>query len=376
LVLLGGGHANVEALAQWARRPLAGAGITLVTRCVQTPYSGMLPGLIAGHYRFDEAHIDLRRLSRAAGARVVIDEAVGIDPHRRLVICRDGPAVHYDVLSINSGSTPNVSVPGSGEHATAVKPIDRFLASWGALCDRVLASGGPQTIAVVGGGAGGVELMLSVQYRLRTLLGGQRRGNASLSFHLFTSTPALLAGHHPRVGRLFERMLARRGVVVHRNCRIRRVEERRLIDADGHSHDADEILWTTQARAAEWLPDSGLALDDRGFVRVGPTLQSTSHPDVFAAGDVASLAGYDLPKSGVYAVRQGEVLAPNLRRALLGQPLRPFRPQRQTLSLISTGDRYAVGSRGAVSFRGRWVWRLKDAIDRRFMRKYQSLGTP
>jgi selenide,water dikinase len=376
LVLLGGGHANVEVLAQFARRPLAGVRITLVTRQVHTPYSGMLPGLIAGHYRFDEAHIDLQRLSRAAGAHAVFDAAAGIDPGRRTVFCRQSPPVHYDLLSINIGSTPNLSVAGSGEHATPVKPIDRFLDSWDAMCGRLLAADGPRTVAVVGGGAGGVELMLSAQYRLLALLAARGRPDVPLAFHLFTSSPALLPGHHPRVGRLFERILARRGVIVHPGSRIVRVEDRRLVDEHGRAHHADEILWTTQATAPEWLRDGGLAVDEGGFVRVGPTLQSTSHPDVFAAGDVASFAGHDLAKSGVYAVRQGEVLAPNLRRALLRQPLHAFHPQRRTLSLISTGDRYAVGSRGSLSFRGRWVWWWKDAIDRRFMREYQRLGPP
>jgi hypothetical protein len=124
---------------------------------------------------------------------------------------------------------------------------------------------------------------------------------------------------------------------------------------------------------APWLADSGLSVDQSGFVRVSSTLQSISHPVVFATGDVASMDESPRPKAGVLAVRQGRLLDRNLRRALLGQPLAPYRLQRQFLSLISTGDKHAVASLGPLALRGGWVWRWKDWIDSRFMRRYQEL---
>ena len=177
LLLLGGGHSHVEVLRQFGMRPVPGVHLTLISRGHYTPYSGMLPGLIAGHYSFEDAHLDLRRLARFAGAHALFDEAVGLDLTARLVICGNGPPVAYDLLSIDIGSTPNVSVPGAAEHATAVKPIDRFLEQWNALRDRVRTATAPMRVAVVGGGAGGVELVLSVQFALRTLL--RKQGHAT-----------------------------------------------------------------------------------------------------------------------------------------------------------------------------------------------------
>ena len=373
LVLVGGGHSHVAVLRQFGMRPAPEVRITLISRRVDTPYSGMLPGLIAGHYTYDEAHIDLQRLARFAGAGVVFEEVTAIDPARRLVHCGRLTPVSYDVLSINIGSTPNAMVPGAAVHAIAVKPIDRFLPQWDALRDRVLAEDKPRTIAVVGGGAGGVELLLSVQFRLRALLAAQGRAADRLAFHLFTSSNTILPTHNPRVRANFDRILQARGVRVHTSSEITQVTPGRLRVSAGETYDADDILWTTEARAASWIRDSGVATDPEGFVCVGATLESVSHPGIFAAGDVASMVGRRLQKSGVYAVRQGQALAPNLRRVLAGRRLLPYTPQRQFLSLISTGDRFAVASRGPLAFQGRWVWRWKDAIDRRFMRRYQNL---
>jgi selenide,water dikinase len=373
LVLLGGGHSHVAVLEQFGRRPVPGVRLTLISRGHYTPYSGMLPGFIAGHYTFEDAHIDLRRLARFAQARTVFDEAVGLDPSARVVMCRDTPAVPYGLLSIDIGSTPNVSVPGAAEHAIPVKPIDHFLEQWQALRERVRASAAVVRLAVVGGGAGGVELVLSAQFALRTLLHRQGRSPERVECHLFTSSPAILPTHNHRARSTFDRIFRERGIHAHVGHKIIAVGAGRLRDDAGKVHAVDEILWTTEARAASWLRDSGLATDDDGFVRVSATLESTSHPGVFAAGDVASLVGHRLPKSGVYAVREGETLAPNLRRALAGETLRPYRPQRQVLSLISTGNKYAVASRGPFAVSGPWVWHWKDAVDRAFMRKYNEL---
>ena len=352
--------------------PLPGVRVTLVSRVVDTPYSGMLPGLIAGHYSRDEAHIDLQPLTRFAGARAVFDEAIGIDSVERQVRFRNRPPISYDVLSIDIGSTPNLQVSGAAEHAVAVKPIDRLLERWSALTARLCASNSTTRIAVVGGGAGGVELLLAAQYSMRARLADTGRDDAHLEYHLFTEGD-LLPAHNAAVRRRFARILAERRVVVHRSSPVVEVGAGFLCTADGRTHAIDETLWTTQAAAAPWLARSGLAVDDEGFIRVTSTLQSTSHPEVFAAGDIASMVRHPRPKSGVFAVRQGPPLARNLRRALVGEPLEHYRPQRQFLSLISTGNRYAVASRGPIAFEGAWVWRWKDWIDRRFIRTYNAL---
>ncbi len=373
VVLLGGGHSHVAVLKRFGMEPMSGVRVTLVSRRVDTPYSGMLPGLIAGHYTYEEAHIDLQRLARFAGARAIFDEAIGLDLANRQLHFRVRPPVSYDLLSIDIGSTPRTNVPGSLTCAVPVKPIDRFLERWTALRGRLRAGEGLKRVAVVGGGAGGVELLLAVQHGIRAWLGRHGSTKVHVEYLLFTAGDAILSSHNARVRRLFGRILESRGVQVHTGSPVVEVMPRRLRTEDGREHTADEILWVTDASAATWLADSGLTVDEDGFVRVSTTLQSISHPEVFAAGDVASMVDHPRPKSGVFAVRQGRPLARNLRRAIRGQRLIHYRPQRRFLSLISTGDRYAVASRGPLTLHGAWVWRWKDAIDRRFMRLYCEL---
>ena len=355
-------------------QPVPGVALTLISRAVDTPYSGMVPGLIAGHYTRDEAYIDLQPLARFAGARAVFDEATGLDLASKQVRLREQPPISYDVLSIDIGSTPNLNVTGAAEHAVAVKPIDRLLDRWSALVNRIGADDSPKRIAVVGGGAGGVELLLAVQHSLHGMLAREGRGHDDrLEYHLFTDSDHVLPTHNASVRRRFERVLAERRIHVHRGSAVVEVTATVIRTADGRMQTSAATLWTTQAAAAPWLAEAGLAVDPDGFVEVSSTLQSTSHPEVFAAGDVAAMVRDPRPKSGVFAVRQGPPLAHNLRRALAGEPLEPYRPQRQFLSLISTGDRYAIASRGPFAFEGAWVWRWKDWIDRRFMRTYNTL---
>ncbi len=203
LVLVGGGHAHVHVLKSFGMRPVAGVRVTLVAGDVETPYSGMLPGYVAGHYTFEECHIDLGRLARFAGARLIRDEAVGLDRAACSVLCRAHPPIRWDVLSLDIGSAPRSDdVPGAAEHAIAVKPIARFAARWEALLARAPALPGLR-LAVVGGGAGGVELALSAQYRLAALCGG------AVEVTLVTRD-GLLPSHNRRVRGLFEQILAER----------------------------------------------------------------------------------------------------------------------------------------------------------------------
>jgi selenide,water dikinase len=373
LVLLGGGHSHVAVLKRFGMRPLPGVRLTLIARDLHTPYSGMLPGLIAGHYGVDDAHIDLGPLARFAGARLLHDEAIGLDLAARRVICRERPPVAYDIVSIDIGSTPRTDVPGADGNVVTVKPIASFLEKWQDLVQRVLARRGDVRIGVVGAGAGGVELLLAAQYRLGRLLAAQDRAAKPPEFHLFSETADILPSYDARMRGKFRRVLGERDVAVHAGQAVCAVAPGQLTIAGGAVFALDEILWVTQAGAAPWLRDTGLLLDGNGFVLVSDALQSVSHPEVFAAGDIAAVARHKRPKAGVFAVRQGPPLAHNLRRALRGEEPRPFVPQRAFLSIISTGNKYAVAARNGVAVEGRWVWRWKDRIDRRFMRKYNEL---
>jgi len=377
IVLIGGGHSHVGVLLMFAMKPLPGVRLTVICTDTDTPYSGMLPGYIAGHYGFDEVHIDLRRLAAFAGARYYKDEVIGIDRASRKVLCRHRPPVTYDALSINIGSTPQLAqVAGASEHAVPVKPIRRFNERWLALLERVCLHPGVTTIALVGAGAGGVELTLAMQYRLRRELLALGRDPDELHFHLFSADPQILSTHNARVRDAFDHVLAARGVVVHRSAKVTQVSAGRLQTDSGEVLAADEIVWVTQAGGAAWLRDTGLALDEKGFVRVRDTLQTETDPVIFAAGDCAAMIDHPLEKAGVFAVRMARPLAENLRRTLLGGSLIHYRPQQRWLALISTGDRHAIASRGRFYARGDLVWRWKDWIDRRFMRKFSELNMP
>ena len=370
LVLIGGGHSHLFVLKYFAMNPVPGVRLTLVSRDLHTPYSGMLPGFIAGHYRFDDAHIDLLPLARYAGARVIHDQVSGLDTERGRVQFANRPELDYDLLSINIGSRPaSPPLTQTDSLQFAVKPVDRFIESWEQLERRLLESDQDFNLAVIGGGAGGIELALSLDYRARQL----QAPCARLKLRIVTDRSQLLPGHNARVRRMFSHILEQRSIPVHYGFGVSRFEDGFLRGNTAATIAADAAIWVTQASPAGWLRESGLQLDERGFIEVNPCLQSVSHANIFAAGDVASVGEFPRPRSGVFAVRQGLPLARNLERWLHGRELRPFKPQRQFLSLISTGERFAVASRGPWALQGKWCWWLKDRIDRKFVRRFTEL---
>lgn len=363
LVLIGGGHSHVEVLRRFAASPPSAARLTLVSPGRYTPYSGMLPGLIAGIYRFEDTHIDLALLARRAGAEFIEAGAARLDTGRRALELDNGRLLRYDTLSVNTGSQPDLSrIPGARAHGIPVKPVDDFLKAW-----EVLRSRGRDEdlrICVVGAGAAGVELTLAMQHGL----GGP---GGRCEFWL-VSDGQVLPSHSAAARRMLERILSARGVGVQTGRAVVAAEPGQLRLGDGRTVAADAIIWTVGAAPPPWIAQSGLTTDPRGFVAINHHLRSLSHPEVFAAGDSATLLAAPTPKSGVYAVRQGPLLALNLRRAIAGEPLAEFQPQRRTLALISAGGRYAVASYGSLALEGRWVWRWKDWIDRRFMARYRE----
>jgi selenide, water dikinase len=371
IVLVGGGHAHVHVLKALAR--LRGARVSLISRNPVTLYSGMLPGVIAGLYTVERAQIDLQRLCAATATRLIHAEAVGLDRTTRRVLLAGQPAVTYDLASLDVGIAPDLApIAGAAEHAIAVKPIGAFLDKFAHLCARCRRPDGPRHIVVVGGGAGGVEVLLSLRARL--MADAANAGPAgSFSFALVTDGE-LLATHNPQVRRTFRRIFAERRIALHERRRVVEVDRHAIVMADGTRLDADVVVVATHAAPPVWFRDSGLALDDRGFVAVTPTLQVLNDPDVFAAGDCATLVATPREKAGVYAVRAGPKLSDNLCRRAGGEALKPWRPQRRHLALISTGERYAVASRGPLKAEGAWLWTLKDWIDRRWMRMYQESG--
>ncbi|MEP5763881.1 MAG: selenide, water dikinase SelD [Halieaceae bacterium] len=366
LVLLGGGHSHALALRMLAMQPPRATRITLVSDSSYAPYSGMLPGLVAGHYDYFATHIDLRRLCSGLGIRFIEAVVTSIDAGRKQVKLSGRPALEYDVLSINIGAQPDLdTVPGAREFAVPVKPVSNFYRRWQSLEQRLQqrqfkAGAG---IVLVGGGAGSVELALAMRHRLaahdmpvRLLCGDQ-----------------LLMGYNAGARAAVRRACQRMGVSIHEQCRVSSVMAGRLEVVSGERFEFEELVWCTAVVATDWLRDSGLRCDDQGYLAIDDSLQVVDHAGVFAAGDVAVQLHNPRPRAGVFAVRQAPVLAFNLAAYLEGRPLRQHRPQRRFLSLLSLGDRQAVADRGPLWTSGAWVWRWKDSIDRRFMAGFVEL---
>jgi len=373
IVLIGGGHAHVEVLRSFAMAPVEGARLTVVARDVMTSYSGMLPGYLAGLYDHDEAHVDLRPLAARAGARLIHASAIGLDPQARRIAIAGRPAMRFDLASLDIGSTPAAPDIAGAEHAIPVKPVDGFLARWQAVEERALTGSGPFHVVVIGGGAGGVEVCLGLFHRLQQRLIAAGGDPERLAFALVTDSTVLLPRHGRGVRTRMRDAFERAGVALHIGHHVSAISQDAVRCDDGLELPAQACVMVTTAGAAPWLAETGLALDDNGFVAVDACLRSLSHPHVLATGDIAAFTPRPLTKNGVYAVRQGPRLADNLRRLAQGRAPRPFRPQRQTLALITTGERHAIASRGPLALEGDWVWRWKDAIDRRWMEKYRDL---
>jgi selenide,water dikinase len=376
LVLIGGGHSHVYVLKMLGMNKIPGVRVTLVAKEVNTPYSGMLPGHVAGHYTWDECHVDLRPLCTFAGHRLIHDEAVGIDTVNKRVMLKNRPPVSYDALSVDIGITPAAGVRGAADFTTPVKPIFGFGARWESLMARVLETKKKTHVVVVGGGAGGVELALAMQHRLRSELEKLDQPGDRVEFALVTRGE-LMPTHPAATRKTFRGIFEARGVELVEHDGVENVTATAVQLASGRKIPADECIWCTQAAPQAWPGDSGLDTDD-GFIRVSPSLQSTNVPGVFAAGDVASVVGHPRPKAGVFAVRQGPPLAGNLRRYLLGESLVDFTPQKTFLGLISTGSKHAIASWGSFSLGGAtstgtalWAW--KDRIDRKWMKMYQEM---
>ena len=361
LVLVGGGHAHALVLRMWGMDPLPGARVTLINPGPTAPYSGMLPGHVAGHYGRDELDIDLVKLARFAGARVILGAAEGIDLAAREIHVAGRPSVGFDVASIDIGITSAMpDLPGFAEHAVPAKPLGPFAAQWAAFRDLP----GPASVAVIGGGVAGAELAAAMAHALRTR-------NRPAEVHL-VDRGAALSALRPRAAEKLRAALAAQGVTLHEHAPVAAVTAQGLTLADGRRLEAAFVTGAAGAWPQPWLRDSGLTLHD-GFIAVAPTLQS-SDPDVFAAGDCAHLTETPRPKAGVFAVREAPVLLANLRARLAGDgALRPYRPQKDYLKLISLGEKAALGDRFGMALSGPLMWRWKDRIDRRFMQKFHDL---
>ena len=364
LVFIGGGHSHALVIKQLGLKPIPGVHITLISEQQLTPYSGMLPGFVAGHYSFLDAHIDLKHLCKWASVRFICGTVSGIDANANTVFVDSHDPVHYDLLSIDIGSTPDLSVPGAREYATGVKPVSQFGALWHQLLkdseDSVEGDWG-----IVGAGAGGVELVLGMAHKLKA--------QKQLNFHLVFPSARVLPGYPTNVVKAAEKALERYNITLHPNFRVAEVQNSGLQSVDSTNIVLDKSIWCTGAAAAGWLKDTGLAVSEKGFVSVNAFLQSESHANVFAAGDCADMQSDPRSKAGVYAVRQAPFLENNLRAISVDENLKSVKLQTDFLSILSLGEKKAVATRNGITLSGGFVWKLKDRIDQNFMRSLKEL---
>lgn len=383
LVLLGAGHAHVHVLAQLAQSRPADLDVTVVSPYPYQTYSGMTPGLVAGHYTAEDCQIPLEPLVKAAGAKWVQARCSGIDaagqrvrlsPSTRSQTPDDilPPDLPYHLLSIDTGAVVDrerleIDMPGAANHALIVRPIEVFATLWPAALE--LARSKPVSLVVVGAGAAGIELMFAAEQCLRT------QGISGAQFTLVTGGDDVAANYRPGVRRRVLRQLKRRGITILRDSCVG-IAPGKLSLGSGAELACDLPLLAIGTHAPAWLQGSGLDLSEAGHVLVNSFQQSTSHPNVFAAGDVSTREDQPHPKSGVYAVRAGPPLAHNLLAHHEGQTLKAHRPPTHTLNLLSCGTGHAIVSYGPLHAEGAWAWRWKDRIDRAFMAKYTLAPAP
>ncbi len=368
LVLVGGGHSHIHVLKSFAMRPEKAVRLTLVTPEMYATYSGMVPGVLAGQYQPAEAQIDLRSLAARAQAAFVRDRVVHIDAQARTLRLKERPPLSYDILSLDIGSMPTGQDRiRPGARIAIVKPIEEAIVG----IERAFAAPPPpagRRIVVIGAGAGGVEIAFALAARLR------REEKGSVTLCDTATAPAINRG--VRTSQVVETALKQRGIEFVGGVEVMSVDVGGVRLTDGRVLEADLVVWATGARGPSLFRNSGLPTDDRGYLSVGDDLRHLQYPDILAAGDCASLVSHpDLPKAGVFAVRQGPVLAANLRAVARGaKKTQAYKPQSQSLSLLNTGDGRAILSWGQVALWHGLAWRLKDFIDRRFIEKYARPG--
>src|SRR5262245_55638373 len=364
LVLVGGGHTHIQVLRRWAMAPIAGVRVTVVVDRPEAVYSGMVPGFAAGDYAAHELAIDVVQLARRARARVVLARAISLDANARRIELEGRTPIAYDVASLDVGAgVRGLDLPGVSAHALATRPIARLVEELDARIARL-----PERprLAIVGGGAAGVELAFTLEARLRA------SGRAP-EVHLVSESSELLEDYGAWLRRLVRAALDARSIRVHTGVKVEAVRAGG-IDLAGEPLAADLVVWATGAAPLPFPSGPGLPLDSEGFVCVERTLEVAGCRDLFAVGDCASLPFAPwVRKAGVYAVREGPALDANLRARLCGGRLRAYRPQRDFLSLLNLGGGEAIAAKWGVAFRGRSAWRLKDWIDRRFVDRFRVL---
>ncbi|EAZ89237.1 selenide, water dikinase SelD [Crocosphaera chwakensis] len=378
LVLIGGGHSHAIVLKLWGMNHIPGVHLTLISDRTHTPYSGMLPGQVAGFYDFEETHIDLRVLAHFAGANFYHDTVINLDLENKQVICEKHSPITFDNLSIDIGSIPQKSnISGASDYAIPAKPVAQFLTAWKNVKKTIKTHPKqPYSLTIIGGGAGGVELA----FNMRTCLLNILENANNLTLNLIHQGNHLLTGHSHWTSKKVQSLLLENGTNIYLNETVIKItpsspHHYRITCDSGLEIRSDFVFLVTQASSPQWIEKTGITTDKKGFILVNNYLQSVSHPNIFAAGDIATMKNYSRPKAGVFAVRQGQPLFNNLQSIILGTKLHSYYPQKFYLSLIGTGNKKAIASWGSLGLEASWLWTWKDYIDRKFMDRFKNFSS-
>jgi NADH dehydrogenase FAD-containing subunit len=362
VVLVGGGHAHLFTLARLPELIRRGANITLVTASRYHYYSGMGPGMLAGTYPPEALRFDVRALAERCGADCIVDRAVSLDPQRRLLLLDESKPVPYDLISFNIGSAVSLPDTNVAGNILPAKPIDNLLRFREQV--RMLLAQGTPRLAVIGGGAAGVELAGNLERLVRN-----ERGMAYVSL---VAGKRLLERLPEKAGDLARESLANRKIEVIEGKRVVRVEAEGAMLDDGSLLPFQSALVATGITPPPLFRASGLPVAEDGSLLVTDSLQCVDYPEILGGGDCISLAGKRLDRVGVYAVRQAPVIFANLEALLTGKDTFRFTPQARYLQLLNLGDGTALFIRGTTVFRGKSAFFLKDYLDTSFVKTYQA----
>ncbi|MEB8388556.1 selenide, water dikinase SelD [Rhodobacteraceae bacterium KMM 6894] len=364
LVLVGGGHAHALVLKAWGMNPLPGARLTVINPGPTAPYTGMLPGHVAGHYGRDDLEIDLVRLCRHAGARLILDKAVGLDRVRREVTLKGRGPIAYDVASIDVGITAEMDLPGFAAYAIGAKPLDKYAARWRAFLEQAAEGQVAPDVAVIGGGVAGCELAMAMAFALRA---------AGVEPHVTViEAGPQVSGVGDRARRRILAAMDDLGIKVRTDARVGQVQADQVV-LDGQAPVAAALcVGAAGAFAHDWIAQTDLPQRD-GFIKIGPDLGVLGDAALFAVGDCAVMPHAPRPKAGVFAVRAAPTLQHNLRAALSGGARKTWHPQKNYLKLISLGEKSAMAENFGLTLTGPLMWRWKDRIDRAFMDRLGDL---
>ncbi len=360
LVLIGGGHANVQILKKLCMNRIKGLHTILISEHFEATYSGMTPGYIHRDFSREEISIDLQRLCFNAGTTFIKDKVIKLETNNKKIVLQNFPSINYDILSINTGSISNtkgIKIEKLSKCFFA-KPISSLVNNLGQI-DKII-SNKKNRISIIGGGVASYELAFSLL----------RRYENNLEITIFGKNILKEKNLNEKTKKNLKKISSDLGIKEY-SGEVISITETHLVLSSGDKFDSDLNLLSSGANIEIWLSESNLDKDKNGFIVVDNNLLSKSDKNIFVTGDACTVEDNFRPKSGVMAVRQGQVLKENVFSKLTGKPLIKFKAQKNWLYLIGTHKNKALLNYFFLSFHGLWCWKLKEWIDRGFINKFK-----